>query len=299
MRTWLSLAALFAIVLALGAWVYHKRDGENVSSYALSELKPGDVKRIRLERSAPNSQSGASGEAGAGATPTTNTTIVLQRQDNHWLMTTPWVARAETFQVDRMISILDARSAVRYPARELARYGVDHPQVTLTLEDQAFAYGAINNLTRDQYVLTRDAVYVVPLAYITGLPRNAEALLALRLFGDNETPVRFVLPGFSLTLREGKWVLSGTAGEASADERNAWVDGWRHASAIRAARAGARPGLQQISVELKDGRTVPIDVLQLEPELVLVRRDEETEYHLFGESGKRLLTPPGSAVSAK
>src|SRR5690348_4668411 len=139
MRSWASLAALFAIVLALGMWVYHKRDGENVSTYALSELKPGGVKRVRLERSAPKPKSSDSREPAAGTAATTKTTIVLQRQDNRWLITTPWVARAETFQVDRMISILEARSAVRYPARELARYGVDDPQVTLTLEDQAFA----------------------------------------------------------------------------------------------------------------------------------------------------------------
>jgi hypothetical protein len=289
MRSWLSLAALLLVVLAVGTWVYYKPAASVGETHALSALKRADVKRLRLERAeqgkaAEQTDHGSSGQV-----------LVLSRENGEWLMTTPFVARAEKIPVERMLSILDARSAVRYPAGDLARYGLDKPQATLTLEDQTFAFGAINNMTREQYVLTRNAVYLVPLAYITALPRGADALLALQLFGRDETPVRFELPEFSVGLNGGTWTVARITDEASADERNAWVDAWRHASAIRAARGDNRAAPQEITVALKDGRMVSLGVLQREPELVLIRHDEAIEYHFFAENSKKLLAPPGGS----
>ncbi|MGZ5681811.1 MAG: hypothetical protein ACXWI6_23870 [Burkholderiales bacterium] len=90
--------------------------------------------------------------------------------------------------------------------------------------------------------------------------------------------------------------MSRITDEASADERNAWVDAWRHASAIRAARGDNHPAPQEITVALKDGRMISLGVLQREPELVLIRRDETIEYHFFADNGKKLLAPPGAST---
>jgi hypothetical protein len=289
MRSWFSLAALLLVVLAVGAWVYYKPAANVAETHALSALKPADVKRLRLERAAQ----GKAAEHDERGNP--GQVLALVRENGDWLMTTPFAARAEKIPVERMLTVLDARSAVRYPVADLARYGLDKPQATLTLEDQTFAFGAINNMTREQYVLTRNDVYLVPLAYITALPRSADALLSLRLFGRDETPMRFELPEFSVALNSGTWAVSRITDEAGADERNSWVDAWRQASAIRAARSENPAPSQEIKVELKDGRVIRLGVLQREPELVLVRRDEGIEYHFFDGSGKKLLAPPGAS----
>jgi hypothetical protein len=197
-----------------------------------------------------------------------------------------------------MLSILDARSAVRYPASDLVRYGLDKPQAALTLDDQRFAYGAINNMTREQYVATGDAVYLVPLAYITALPRNADSVLALRVFASDEKPVRFTLPQFTVGFGEGKWTVTPQADDRSADERNAWVDAWVNAAAIRAEHTSRAASPEQITVDLRDGRTITLSIQQREPELVLLRHDERVEYHLFAEAGKRLIAPPGAPQKA-
>jgi uncharacterized protein DUF4340 len=295
MRSWLSLGALFVVVLALGAWIYYKPSADVAATHALSALKSGDVKRIRFQRTAAvDSASAASLSSVQAQQPAGTTVIALDRRNDSWLMTAPLVARAEKFQVERMLSILEARSVVRYAAADLSRYGLDTPQVTLTLEDQVFAYGAINNLTREQYVLTGNAIFLVPLAYSIGLPRNVDALLALRLFDGDEAPARFELPGFSVALREGTWTVTPATNDAGPDERHAWVDTWRNASAIRAARSVKGDSSEAVKVGLKDGRTITLAILQREPELVLLRRDEGIEYHFFGDSGKRLITPPGA-----
>lgn len=287
MRSWVTLAALFAVVGALGAWVYLKPAPREAELHALSTLKPGDVKRMRLERF---------DAAQAGAAPAA---IMLERQNEGWRMSAPIAARADGFQIERLLAILDARSPARYAAADLARYGLDQPSARLTLEGETFAYGAVNTMTREQYVLTRDTVYAIPLVQHTTLPRDADALISRALFAPAETPVRFVLPDFTMTLRDAAWALEPSAEALSADERNAWADAWHNATAIRAARAAGATPVSEIKVELKDGRTLTLGVLQREPDLVLLRADEGIEYHFLASNAKRLLSPPGSAVKAQ
>src|SRR3982751_4672080 len=132
MRSWLSLGALFVIVLALGAWIYYKPSADRAATHALSALKSGDVKRIRFQRAAAaDSATATSLSSGRAQAPAGMTVIALDRRNDSWLMTAPLVARAEKFQVERMLSIVEARSSVRYAAADLSRYGLDTPQVTL------------------------------------------------------------------------------------------------------------------------------------------------------------------------
>src|SRR4051812_27367528 len=96
----MTLAALFAVVAALGAWIYVKPEPAPAETYALSALKPADVKRLRLERSVTPQ------EDRAGATET----VALEKRNGEWRMVKPIAARAEAFPVDRALAILEARS---------------------------------------------------------------------------------------------------------------------------------------------------------------------------------------------
>ncbi len=173
MRAWLALVALFVLVAALGVWVYVAPAPEKVETWALSTLQRGDVQRISFAR----------GEASVeGARDPQRALVVLEREAGAWRITAPFTARAESFQVDRLLALLDARASARLPARELARYGLDPPAARVTLGEQAFSFGGVNQLTREQYVLTNDAVYAVPLSQRTTLPAGADALVARTLF---------------------------------------------------------------------------------------------------------------------
>jgi hypothetical protein len=116
------------------------------------------------------------------------------------------------------------------------------------------------------------------------------------LWAAGETPVRFDLPGFTVSLEDGTWAVAPTMPDVGPDERNAWVDGWRHASAISAARRGAGTANGQIKVQLKDGRTIALGIVQREPELVLAREDEGVEYHFVPEAARRMLAPPAAVL---
>jgi hypothetical protein len=287
MRSWISLGVLFACVVALGAWVYYKPATRDAETHALSALKPAQVKRVQMERFVSVAQA---------PSPAAQQPIVLERQDATWRMTSPLQARADAFQIGRVLSILDARSTVRYRADDLARFGLDRPLAKVTIDDQSFAYGALNTTTREQYVLTGESVYVVPLSHGAALPREPDALLARELFSPAENPVRFELPGFSIALDDGTWRLQPMPTEASADERVAWVDAWRRAIAVRVTRHDGKASRADVKVALKDGKTVEIEIVQREPELVLMRADEGLRYHFFAANAKRLLSPPGAAA---
>ncbi|HZN24370.1 MAG TPA: DUF4340 domain-containing protein [Burkholderiales bacterium] len=295
MRSWIGLAALSLLVLALGVWISQKPRAPDREAHALTALTVADVTRIRLERPASAGASDARTPAAGKSSSAPTGRIELERRADGWHMTAPFPARADAVHVERLLAILDERSVARYRAADLERYGLDRPVATLTLNDQTFAFGAVNTMTREQYVLARDGVYAIPLSQRTALPRDGESVVSRALFAQGETPLRFELEGFTATLVDGKWIISPVAEEPGPDERNGWVAAWRQATAMHVRPHDGRKPLATISVALKDGRTVTLGILEREPELVLLRLDERIQYHFLPDVGKRLLSPPGAA----
>jgi hypothetical protein len=293
MRTWITLGGLLLIVLGLGFWISQKPKAPDGEAHALSELTAADVTRIRLvhrtsgEAQSPDARRPSDTASAPGA-------IELERRQDGWHMTAPFAARADALQVERLLAILDARSLARYPAHDLARYGLDSPVATVVFNDHTFSFGAINTMTREQYVLGRDGVYAIPLSQRTALPREGTNLVSKSLFAPGETPVRFELEGFTATLENGRWAFTPVAEDPGPDERNGWVAAWRQASAIRAAPYDGRKPLATLAVRLQDGRTITFGILQREPELVLLRLDEAIQFHFVPDTGKRLMSPPRS-----
>ncbi len=174
------------------------------------------------------------------------------------------------------------------------------PALTVTLGDQRFAFGTMNPLNQEQYVLAGDAVYLLPSFYASLVPQKAERLLTHALFVAGETPVAFVLPAFRVEQQGAKWVRVPPAPKEppSQDEFNRWVEGWRFASSLVTQRAGSGVVKERIEVRLSDGRTLKLEVLQKDPELILVRPDEKLQFFFSGEVAKRLTTPPEAPAPA-
>jgi hypothetical protein len=106
------------------------------------------------------------------------------------------------------------------------------------------------------------------------------------------------LPDFSLTRKEGRWILSPPA-DTSQDDLQRYVDQWRYASAAQAEPYDQRPPLAEIRITLRDGTVLELGVLQREPQLVLWRRDTGLQYLFLKAAGRALLTRPGApSVSA-
>ncbi len=125
------------------------------------------------------------------------------------------------------------------------------------------------------------------------MPADPAQLISKQLFANGEAPVRFELKDFSITRSDGKWHVSPQGAELSQDELDRWVGAWSQAQALRVEPYGKSKLFGNIKVELMDRRTLRLAILQREPELVLMRPDENLQYHFSSETAKRLLTPPG------
>ena len=271
--------ALLAAVIALALFAYY-RPHKAAPEHKLSAIKAADATSIRVEI--------------AGSPP-----IALARTGADWNLTTPLAARADSVQVQRLLEILDATAKDRFPATGLARYDLNEPPARLTINQQTFGFGAVNEMSREQYVLTQDGIYPVSLRYGTLLPRTVHQLVSRQLFAADEAPVAFRFDDFRLELRDGKWLLTPPAADLSADDVTRWVDEWRLAAALGVLPASNRKPLTVVKVTLKAGTEISLAVLQREPQLVLARSDRPFEYQLNADAAKRLLSPPAAEPARK
>ena len=270
-KLWLNAALLAAVIaLALFAWLKPQKVEAELK---LSALKAGEVDRIGIEI--------------AGAGP-----IALERAQAGWLLTAPVAARADDFQVQRLLVLSEATAKERFPATGLARFDLNEPYARVTLNQQSFSFGAVNPMGREQYVLTQGGVYLVGLRYGAALPKDALQLASRQLFAADEAPVRFEFKEYSITQSDGKWNVTPQVADLSQDDINRWVDEWRQASALRSGPYANNKPVGDIKLEFRDGKKLALGILQREPELVLLRPDENLQYHFLPETAKRLLTPP-------
>jgi hypothetical protein len=277
--SWLNVALLLGVAV-VGMFVYLQPPADAPAEHAVSTLMPAAAVSVRIER------------PGAAA-------VALRKKQGTWFLVDPFPARADEFMVQRLLAILQARTVHRFPAQDLARFDLDRPQTRLIVDGQRFDFGLINELTREQYVLTGDAVYALSAHYGLALPARPEALASRRLFAPGEAPVRIALPGFAVTRTAGRWVLQPAPRDWSQDDVNRWVDEWRSASARRIGPHQHGEPQETVQIELRNGETLVVGILSRKPELILLRPDQRLQYHFATEAGMRLLSPPGTARSAR
>lgn len=271
---WLN-AALAAVVVALGAFLYFRPAKDTAVEHPLSGLKPREVRTLRIER--------------AGAAP-----VVLARKEDAWFIEAPIAARADDSRVMQLLAVIEARTAHRLPAGDRGRFGLEPPQARVIADGRSFSFGLVNDITREQYVMAGDAVYALHPRYGAALPESAVQLASRRLFGSDEAPARIALGNFTVEQRDGKWTLAPRAADLSQDDYIRWVDEWRLASALSVEPAPAARARDQIRIRLKDGRELTLGILSREPDLVLARSDEKLQYRFGAALAKRLLSPPAA-----
>ena len=269
---------LFTLVVGIGLLLYFKTQGNAPSEYRLSTLQAGDVNNITID---------------------IPFALTLEKRDHGWFITRPFMARANVFQVERLLEILSVTSKQRFPANDLTRFDLDQPQARLTLGKQAFSFGALNPLTTEQYVATADNVYLLPPRYGAAAAMPPNTFLNHLLLANNEKPAGFDLPGYKLARVNGAWSVSPAPAQLSQDQLNRFADEWRYAYSIASEPAKPAPGAEQIRITLDNGGSVLLQVLQKRPQLILLRDDEMMAYRFPEDVAKRLLDPFAAAATAQ
>ena len=270
--------ALIAALIALSLVTYFKPWQGAVPSIKLTQLKRDDITRIVIE------------PRGAAA-------IKLQKLDGAWRITAPLTAQAEDTQVDRLVDIVNAIAKQKLANADPGQFDLNPPQVRVTLNDQAIAFGRINDITYEQYAATADGIYLVPPLYGYGIPTDATKLLSRHLLDAGEVAVAFDFGRHRIERDDkGTWAASGEFAPAkdqplSQDDFNRWADEWRYTSALSVEPDKSSQAREQVGVRFKSGKTVIMRIVQKEPDFQLVRSDNAMRYHFGVEVGQRLLDP--------
>jgi Domain of unknown function (DUF4340) len=270
--------ALIAALVALSLYAYFKPWQEAAPTIKLTQLKRDDVTRIAVE------------PRGAAA-------IKLEKRDGTWRIVAPFNAQADANQVDRLVDIVNANAKQKLANADLTQFDLNPPLVRVTLNDQAFAFGRVNDITYEQYVAAAGGVYLVPPLYGYGIPTDATKLLSRRLLDAGEVPVAFDFGRYRIMRDDkGTWAANGEFAKAkeeslSQDDFNRWADEWRYTSALGVEPDKGSRAREQVTVRFKDGKGVTMRILQRQPDFQLVRNDNAMRYHFGVEVGRRLVDP--------
>ncbi|HKQ26433.1 MAG TPA: DUF4340 domain-containing protein [Burkholderiales bacterium] len=268
---------LVLLLTGLVLYAYFRPKERPDPGVRLTQLKREEITRITVE--------------GRGSRP-----IQLQKRDGVWRISAPLQTRADPIQVDRLTDIVTATAKHKLPPGDPGGYELDPPQLKLTLNDQAFAFGRINDVTNEQYVATGGQVYLVAPFHGYGIPIEITKLVSRKLLDDAEVPVAFDFGSYRIVRDDrGTWTIEGVypaprGKPPSQDDFNRWADEWRLTSSLGAKPSRTR-GKDRLVVQFKGGKKVTMEIVQTKPEFLLVRDDEKMQYRFGSEVGKRLLDP--------
>jgi Domain of unknown function (DUF4340) len=275
-KSWITLGLLFACVAALGVFVWLKPPKTQNATQAVSALKPADARTLRVQRKG-------------------QLLAALEKRSSEWFLTEPLAGPADAFQVSRLLAVLEAKSSQQYSSADLAKFELASPQAEITINDQRFAFGAINNVTREQYVLTGNQIYPLELRFAAAIPNDSAALFRRSVLAPGDKPARFEFGNFSVTFDDIKWITTPAAGDVSQDDYNRWVAQWREGGALRAEPSDRRTVSKTIHIVLADGRKVSLGIVQTEPELIIRRGDLGLQFVFVGNVGARMLAMPSAS----
>jgi hypothetical protein len=264
---------LAALVIALALLVWLKPKTSAAPAFRLTTLSAKETQRIAIDK--------------PGQPP-----LALHKTPAGWRLDAPFSARADHHAVERLLEVLDAASSQRFPAADLGRFQLDQPLLRLTLNEQEFRFGTQNPLTGEIYVATADQVFMVAPRYLASALRMPADFAARSFLAEEDKPDGFDFADLKLTLQgDGKWSVSPPRQDLTPDELNRWRDEWLHASALLAQPYDGTAALATFTLHLRDGRKITCKLLRREPEWVLLREDEQLQYHFPADLGKRLLRP--------
>jgi hypothetical protein len=279
-RRWLLNSILLLAIAALTTVAVLRPGLKTTAPKArLTALDPRTIRHVRIEQ--PNRR-----------------TIVLADHDGHWYMEAPVGARAHVFNTARVLRVAMAVVQKKLPptaGKDPAQFGLDKPRAVLQLDDQRITFGGTNPVNDLQYVEYQDRIYLVAGRNFQDVARSYSDFLDSHLFRQDRKPVALYLPGLSLILKDGRWIVHPGSDKLTTDRINTFVDEWRYAQALSVEKYQGKPVHRQIRIRFapdkKGGKpgTVVVDILSRHGELVLYRPDEGLEYHFPEEVGKRLL----------
>ena len=268
---------MVATIGSLLLFLYFKPQSQGNPEYSIASNSAGTVQSVRIVR--PQLE------------------ITLKRLNDHWYLTTPLHARASEEKIRKILEILQAKSQQRFPLTDLGRFGLERPNVLLTIDSSQFGFGGFAPTTNQQYVAAGDHVYLIAPRYALALPGSVNDLIDSKLLASGEIPVKFELPHFAAEFHHPHWrVTSQRPDQAVTDAAlKDWIQLWQTASAAELIMV-SQPGSDfvetgMVKIGLEDGRQIDLKIFHNAVSIALVRAGEETGCRFPLDTGRHLVDP--------
>ncbi|WP_137718763.1 DUF4340 domain-containing protein [Methylobacillus flagellatus] len=283
---WLINLLLLVLVAGIASFLYLRPQTteEGTPSFELSERKLGDFSRISVEEPS-------------------RAAVVFEKVDGYWYINKPYKARADQAAINRILSIVAARTNERFPAEDLARFGLDKPRLSLKLDDQEFLFGTFNPVNEQQYVAHAGSVFLVENTYEQYATTQIVELIDKSPLKPTEKVVGFDFSWLEqwqeLALKLDRVADQWQVSVAGAKPEQQAVQEWFDAYWVRPLASSVEPYIPNRQAEhptfqlkMQDGSKVQFEKLQESPELLLGRPDEGMLYHFPMDAGFAMLNPP-------
>lgn len=284
-KRWLVNLVLLLVVAGLGVFVMYrdKPADSGARRFPVAAFDPVAVSRLSLEQP-------------------TKKSVVFEKQEGRWFMIEPFKGRADSFSIGRILAIANAASLDRFTLDDPARYGLETPLLRVRMDDKTFDYGMFNPVSGEQFVAHEGYVFSVasgfaevaatqPLELLDKRPLDRREDIAGFDFGALE---QWESSRLQVELQEdGKWKASAAAAKPKQEEMNEWFKDWQELQAT-SVEPFTPDGAEHpyVVVKLKSGKRIRLIKMQESPELLLVREDENLQYHFPQDVGFNILNPP-------
>lgn len=274
MKTRLMLnLALLAIIVVLGAVAFFKPGKQAPESKPLLTLDANALTRVTLQN---------------------KETLVFEKTGGLWRLTAPFAAPVNQVRVGQLLEVAKAKSEAEYPVKpeDLAQFGLDKPQASLTLGDNSLQFGGTDPINLRRYVRLGDTLHLVDDNFYHHLTAPATDYVDKKLLPEGARIREIQLPGLKAVKgSDGKWTAE-PPGDGKTD-LGVLASAWATARAIDVKRLEQAEVLgETIRIGLVEGEPVEYVILQKQPYLMLARKDWRLQYEITAESSRELLNQP-------
>lgn len=291
-KRWILNLIMLALVAGLVSFLYlrPKETVENAASYEVSQLKLADITAVKAEFPAKSP-------------------VAFERKEGYWYMKAPYKQRADQLSVQRILSVIAAKSEYQFPTTDLAKYGLANPLVRVTITNESgeavFTYGGYNTITNEQYVAYNNHIYLLSAGYSEAASTQPIEMIDKNILTPTESKQ---IAGFDFShleqwqeanlnvdLDKGQWKTNVAKAKPTQNDLNEWLEfSWKQnpAKSVEPYTPDRHASYPSLTLKLSNGKKVHIDKIMESPELLLARPDEGLIYHYSNDVGFTMLNPP-------
>jgi hypothetical protein len=261
-RRWI-INYLLLVLIIIFTWVGNKypiTEDQKFDRDALTRLKPRQVNSINIE--------------------TPDGSIELEKKDNRWFITSPFVWFADNIAVERIASLVSTKYHSKLPKSEinLSTLGLSIPKAVITLNQQMIYFGTTNQIGNRRYLMTDSTVYLADDIHYAFISNGISGLVDKRLLPTGSGLKSLQFPDFTLNHQSGNWISSKDPQDTSAVQR--LINNWQNlqASTVKAYDPGLTP-IKKIIAEFDNAENSEFYLLSIQPEIIIARPDMKLQFH--------------------